>query len=75
MKPTGISGMRRRSPQKHRISELAMNSKDKNIRDLYVRINESVTCCHLVSNFVKDGNENLLAYSHTILNRWKNSSY
>jgi hypothetical protein len=42
-----------------------MNSKNKNIRDLYRRINEPG------SNLVKDDNGDLLADTNTILNRWK----
>jgi hypothetical protein len=39
-----------------------MNSKNKNIRDLYRGIN----------GIVKDENSDLLADSHNILDRWKN---
>jgi hypothetical protein len=40
-----------------------MNSKNKNLRDLYRGIND---------NLMKDANGNLLAGSNNILNRWKN---
>jgi hypothetical protein len=50
---------------------LAMNSKTKNIRD-YRGINEFKRGYHLSNNLVKDENGNLLADSHSILNRWKN---
>jgi hypothetical protein len=46
-------------------------SKNKNIRDLYRGINEFKRGYQPRSIFVKDGNGDLLADSHTILNRWK----
>jgi hypothetical protein len=57
---------------KDKINELAMNSKKKNIRDLYKRINEFKGCYQPRSNLVKDENGDLLVDSHSILNRWKN---
>jgi hypothetical protein len=51
---------------------LAMNSKSKNIRDLYRGINELKRGYQLRNNLVKDENGDLLADSHNILNRWKN---
>jgi hypothetical protein len=50
-----------------------MNSKNKNIRDLYRGINEFKWGYQRRSNFVKDENGDLLADSNTILNRWKSN--
>jgi hypothetical protein len=52
--------------------ELATNSKNKNIRDLYRGINEFKRDYQPRSNLVKDENGDLLADSHNILNRLKN---
>jgi hypothetical protein len=60
------------------INELATNSKNKNIRDLYRGINEFKRGYQPRNYLVKDENGDLLADSHNILNRWKNyffSSY
>jgi hypothetical protein len=57
---------------KDNINELAMNCKNKNIRDLYRRINKFKRSDHPRNNLVKDENGDLLANSHNILNRWKN---
>jgi hypothetical protein len=48
-----------------------MNSKNKNIRDLYRVINEFKRGYQPRSNLVKDENSDLLADSNTIVNRWK----
>jgi hypothetical protein len=48
-----------------------MNSKNKNIRDLYRGINELNRGYRPRKNLVKDENSDLLADSHNILNRWK----
>jgi hypothetical protein len=54
---------------KDKINELAMKSKNKNIRDLY----RDFKWGHQpTSNIVKDENGDLLADSHNILNRLKN---
>jgi hypothetical protein len=53
------------------ISELATNSKNKNIRNLYRGINEFKRGYQPRSNLIKDENGDRLADSH-ILNRWKN---
>jgi hypothetical protein len=58
--------------RKHKIDELAMNSKNKNIRDLYRGINDFKRGYQPSSNLVKVENGDLLADSHNILNRWKN---
>jgi hypothetical protein len=57
---------------KYKIDELAMNSKNKNIRDLYKEINYFKRDYEPRSNLVKDESADLLADFHIILNRWKN---
>jgi hypothetical protein len=49
-----------------------MNSKNKNIRDLYRGINGFKRDYKPRNNLVKDENGDLLADSHNILTRWKN---
>ncbi|PNF20025.1 hypothetical protein B7P43_G05945 [Cryptotermes secundus] len=49
-----------------------MNSKNKNIRDLYRRITDFKRGYQPSSNLVKDENGDLLADSNSILNRWRN---
>jgi hypothetical protein len=56
---------------KVKINELAMNSKNKNIRDIYKAINKFKRGYQPRSNFAKDENGDLLADSHNILNGWK----
>jgi hypothetical protein len=56
---------------KGKINELATNSKNKNIRDLYRGINEFKRSYKPRCNLAKDENGDLLADSNTILNRWK----
>jgi hypothetical protein len=53
-------------------NQLAVNSKNKNIRDLYRGINEFKRGYQLRNKLVKDENGDVLADSHNILNRWKN---
>jgi hypothetical protein len=48
------------------IKELDTHSRNKHIRNLYRGINE------VRGAIVKDENDDLLADSHNILNRWKN---
>jgi hypothetical protein len=57
---------------KNKINELETNSKNKNIRDLYSGINELKKGYQPSTNMVKAENGDLLADSHSILNRWKN---
>jgi hypothetical protein len=54
---------------KNKIDELATNSNNNNIRDLYSGINEFKRSYQSRSNLVKDENGDLLPDSH-ILNRW-----
>jgi hypothetical protein len=60
---------------KDKINELAINSKNKNIRDLYRRINEFKRVYQPRSNFVKDENGDRLVDPNTIINRWKSYFY
>jgi hypothetical protein len=55
---------------KNKINELETNSNNKNIRDL--GINEFKNGYQPRTNMVKAENGDLLADSHSILNRWKN---
>jgi hypothetical protein len=57
---------------KDKIDELETNSKKKNLRELYRGINEYKRGYQPGSNLMKDENGDLLAHSHSILNRWKN---
>jgi hypothetical protein len=63
---------KKREYLKDKINKHAMNSKNKNIRDLCEVINEFKGGYQLRNNFVKDENGDLLADSHNILNRWNN---
>jgi hypothetical protein len=63
---------KKREYLKDKINELVTDSKNKNIRDLYKGINEFKRGYKLRNNLLKDENDDLLAYSHNILNRWKN---
>jgi hypothetical protein len=56
---------------KDKINELAVNSKNKNIRDLYRGRNEFKWGYQPRSNLVKDQNSDLLADSNHTINRWK----
>jgi hypothetical protein len=48
-----------------------MNSKNKNIRDLYSGINDFKGGCRPRNYLVKDENGDMLADSSNIINRWK----
>jgi hypothetical protein len=63
---------KKRKHLKNKLNELETNSKNKNIRDLYRGINEFRKGYQPKTNMVKDENGDLLADSHSILNRWKN---
>jgi hypothetical protein len=63
---------KKREYLKDKINELATNSKNKNIRDLYRRINGFKRGYQPINNLVKDEDGDLLADSHCILNWWKN---
>jgi hypothetical protein len=62
---------KKREYLKGKINQLATNSKNKNIRDLYRGINEFKRGYQPRSIFVTDENGDLLADSNTILNSWK----
>jgi hypothetical protein len=57
---------------KDKINELATNSKNNNIRDLYRERNAFMRGYKPRNNLLKDENGDLLSDSHNILNRWKN---
>jgi predicted NACHT family NTPase len=57
---------KKRGYLKDRINEIATNSKNKNIRDLYRGINEFKRGYQPRNNLVKDENGDLLANSHNI---------
>jgi hypothetical protein len=57
---------------KDKSNELATDSKNKNIRDLYRGINEFKRGYQPRNNLVKDENGDLLADSHNVLIRQKN---
>jgi hypothetical protein len=63
---------KKREYLKNKMNELETNSKNKNIRDLYRGINEFMKGYQPGTNMVKQENGDLLADSHSILNRWKN---
>jgi hypothetical protein len=62
----------KREYRKEIINEPDINSKNKNISDLYRSINEFKNCHKPRINLVKDENDDLLAHSNNVLNRWKN---
>ncbi|PNF25843.1 hypothetical protein B7P43_G11138 [Cryptotermes secundus] len=62
---------KKREYLKDKIDELAMNSKNKNIRDQYRGINDYKRGYQPSNNLVKDENGDLFADSHNILSRWK----
>jgi hypothetical protein len=57
---------------KDKINDLPLNSKNKNIRDLYRGINYFKKGNQPTTNLVMVENGDLLADSHNILNMWKN---
>jgi hypothetical protein len=63
---------KKRDYLKDEINELDGNSRNRNIRDLYMSINEFKKGYHLRANSVKDGRGDLLADPHKILNWWRN---
>jgi hypothetical protein len=63
---------KRREYLKDKINELATNSMNMNIRDLYRGINKFKRGYRPRNNLVKDENGDQLADSHNILIRWKN---
>jgi hypothetical protein len=57
---------------KDKIKEPAMNSKNRNIRDLYRGMNEFRRGYQPRNNLVTNENGDLFADFHNILNRWMN---
>jgi hypothetical protein len=62
---------KKRQYMKDKVNELATNSRNKNIRELYRGINK-FRRDYQPRNILIDQNVDLLADSHNILNRWKN---
>jgi hypothetical protein len=63
---------KKREYLKDKTNELATNSKNKNIRDLYRGIKEFNRGYQQRNNLVKDVNGDLFADSLNMLNRWNN---
>ncbi|KAJ4425705.1 hypothetical protein ANN_27901 [Periplaneta americana] len=63
---------KKRDYLKEKRNEIETNSKNKYIRDLYKGIKEFKNGYQARVNVIKDENGDLLADSHSILNRWKN---
>jgi hypothetical protein len=63
---------KKRECLKEEINDLEQNNKNKNIRDLYMGINEFKKGYQSRTNLVKDERGDLLVDPHKILNRWKN---
>jgi len=57
---------------KAKIEELETNSNINNIRDLYRGINDFKKGYQLRTITVKDEKGDLVAYSHSIITRWRN---
>jgi hypothetical protein len=72
VKPATFLGKKMKEYLKEKISELATNSKNKSIRNLYRGIDELKRGCQAGSNLVKGENGDLLSDSYNSLNRWKN---
>jgi hypothetical protein len=63
---------RKRQYLKTKINELETNNKNKNIRELYVGINDFKKGYQPRTNTVKDAKGHLVADCHSILTRWRN---
>jgi hypothetical protein len=64
---------KKRQCLKDHIKDTAINSKNKNIKELYRGMDEFKRGYQTRNNLVKDENGDLLADSHNILSRWKES--
>jgi hypothetical protein len=63
---------KKRQYLREKITEIELNSKNKNIRDLCRGITEFKKGCQPKTNLVKDERGDLLADPQNILTRWKN---
>jgi hypothetical protein len=63
---------KKREYLKDKINEIELNSKNKNIRDLYRGITEFKKGYQLKTNLVKDERGDLLVDPQKMLSRWKN---
>jgi hypothetical protein len=66
---------KKREYLKQKITDIELNSKNKNIRDLYRGITEFKKGYHPKTNLVKDERGDLLADPQKCLTRWKNYFY
>jgi hypothetical protein len=66
VKPANISGIKKREYLEDKINELATNSKNKNIRDLYKGISEFKRGYQPINKLLKDENGDLPADSRNI---------
>jgi phage-related tail protein len=57
---------------KHKINKLGTHIKNDNVRDLYRGVNEFTKGYQSRTNLLKHEKPDLLAESHSILNRWRN---
>ena len=73
MKLADISGTKGRNTWKIKIEENETNSKIKNIKDLYRGIIDFTKGYQPRTNVVKDEKGDLVAYSYSILARWRKS--
>jgi hypothetical protein len=62
---------KKKEHQKGKINKIVMNSKNKNIRDLYRGINECKRGYNPINNLVREQNGDLLADFNTTVNKWK----
>jgi hypothetical protein len=63
---------KKREYLKAKINELEINSKNKNIRELYRGLNDFKKAYQPRTNIVKDEKGDLVADCHSILTRWRN---
>jgi hypothetical protein len=71
LKPANISGIKRVNISKTKLMSLQHTGKNKDIRALYIGINEFKSGYQPTDYWVKNENCNLLPDSH-VLNKWKN---
>ena len=64
---------KKRDYLKGKLSEIDTNSKNKNIRDLYKGMKDFKKGYQARVTLIKNENEELLADSNSILNRWKDN--
>jgi hypothetical protein len=70
-----ISRKKKKECLKDKIEELEINSKIKNIRDLYGGINGLKKAYQPITNIIKNEKCDLVTDSHSILVRWRNNLF